>query len=657
MVASTSSKDEDDQMTIRQSVVRHGKKAEDAVMKEVSQMYTKGVWRHVAAGEYGRKPDDILIPSKMFVKIKKDANGNFVKVKSRLVASGNLEPGGLVKDEYAAPTASVSIAFMLLQVAAVRGWRFRAVDVTAAFLHTQRQENDRGIFMWLPKDVTDMVLKRREEISELDDIDLDSLLTRGPRGGRLMVKLTRNLYGLKEAPRDWYLTVKKGLCEECVMEMCEHDMCLFRMKDGSHCYVVLYVDDMLVIYDREETMQRFEAGLRRRFPDITVSDEGKVNFLQMNIVRQPEGDISVDQHGYVEKMLMKRMVAGTAVVPGVLFPRNSTGNPPGDVTGEVASEEEGEDRELTEEEQELAYLKHLHGETLADTMALMYLAQRSRPDILHSVVMASCDLTKRTAQAAIRLNRVVQYLRRTGGRKLIFRTSADLQLTCAADASFDQHEGAKGHSGYAIWLDRSMVSAALLCKSKMQKVPAGSSMEAELICVHDATQCVVNMKHVVEFVLRVDHVNTVLYQDNKSNVVVCNNEIAQYKGQSKHMNRKYFVSVHLLRESRIDIVWLTNARMYVDLFTKLVVGEWFDMCSSRVMGQPTRREWILPRVGGGGIATRNYKVGVIIGMSKPEKSKRPPSPRGSVGGKRVCDGGDGDAVTDNSKNMDDQDEV
>lgn len=60
-------------------------------------------------------------------------------------------------------------------------------------------------------------------------------------------KLRKSLYGLKQSPRRWYKKFDSYMIEIGYTQ-CEFECCVYvkALDDGSHIFLVLYVDDMLI---------------------------------------------------------------------------------------------------------------------------------------------------------------------------------------------------------------------------------------------------------------------------------------------------------------------------------------------------------------------------------------------------------------------------
>ena len=69
----------------------------------------------------------------------------------------------------------------------------------------------------------------------------------GTGKGRLVCKLKRSLYGLKQSPRQWYKRFDSYMLQ-IGYKRCEYDCCVYvrSLDDGSFIFLLLYVDDMLI---------------------------------------------------------------------------------------------------------------------------------------------------------------------------------------------------------------------------------------------------------------------------------------------------------------------------------------------------------------------------------------------------------------------------
>ena len=82
----------------------------------------------------------------------------------------------------------------------------------------------------------------------------------------LVCRLKKSLYGLKQSPRQWYKKFNSYMIQ-IGYTRCEYDYCVYvkSLKDGSHIFLLLYVDDMLIaaksIVEVNRLKSLFEQGV------------------------------------------------------------------------------------------------------------------------------------------------------------------------------------------------------------------------------------------------------------------------------------------------------------------------------------------------------------------------------------------------------------
>ncbi|KAJ6090447.1 hypothetical protein N7486_009262 [Penicillium sp. IBT 16267x] len=229
-----------------------------AAHTEFQNHVRNGMWRMVP-----KKAHMKLLPTKWVFKIKSDGT-----YKARLVVKGFRQRITEFGDIYASVAKSMTFK-VFVAVAALRGWHLHHVDIVAAFLHAQLKE---ALHMELP------------EPFDMDHPDMCGLLQ-------------KTLYGLKQSPREWFNLIRDVLLAEGFTQGTS-DHCLFIKHD---VFLLVYVDDILVLSPSEHAIRDFKGMLLRHF-DIT--DKGPATeFLGIQIVRVPDGRICLSQRAYVESCL------------------------------------------------------------------------------------------------------------------------------------------------------------------------------------------------------------------------------------------------------------------------------------------------------------------------------------------------------------------
>ena len=116
-------------------------------------------------------------------------------------------------------------------------------------------------------------------------------------------KLVKSLYRLKQALRQWNkcfdtFMVKNGFVKS------EFDLCVYlkKIKEGDYVYLLLYVDDMLLVAKRMSYIKKVKEMLSKEFD---IKDLGPAKrILGMNIERNRAGGVlKQSQSKYLKKIL------------------------------------------------------------------------------------------------------------------------------------------------------------------------------------------------------------------------------------------------------------------------------------------------------------------------------------------------------------------
>src|SRR6185503_5887146 len=156
---------------------------------------------------------------------------------------------GIDFDETFSPVARLDTIRIIFAISTQRGLKLRQLDIVGAFLQSDLQEE---IFMEQP-----------EGLEAADP--------------RLVCKLNRSLYGLKQAGHVWNHTINAFLTQECGMQRSTKDPCLYlRLEDECLIMIGLSTDDMLIAYTDDRMIDMFIKAIKARFP---VPDLGQPSRL------------------------------------------------------------------------------------------------------------------------------------------------------------------------------------------------------------------------------------------------------------------------------------------------------------------------------------------------------------------------------------------
>jgi hypothetical protein len=524
-------------ISVSEGLRKHGTTAEDSIKAELQQMLDKEVWRPVRFHEV---PKNITImPSFMFLKEKYDAHGQFVKVKSRLVAGGHVQAN--TWEQTSSPTVSLTSIMAVATIAATERRQVITADIGGAYLNAP-----------ISNDQTYMILdKKTSEI--LSDMDPSYKPYIG-RKGTIVVNLRKALYGCRESGLMWFRTLSEFLRGQ-GFKANPYDPCLVNKAKGkTHTTIALYVDDLFITGNDDDELDTLLKCLKERFKILTVTQGSQHSYLGMRFVFGLES-VEVDMQTYEEDVLKVHSVSGSASSPASrdLFEVN---------------ESDGLDVE--------------HKERFHTIVAkLAYLAKRTRPDLLTAISFLSTRVQSPTKQDEQKLSRVLKYLNTTTGRKIVLKQLHDHPVAYV-DAAYGVHVDCKSHTGIFITLGE----GPIFVKSTKQKINSKSSTEAELIALSDAIGDIIWTKELLEAQqnYKKDFIanSAVVFEDNKSTITLLERS-HRPTGATKHINIRFFFISDKIQNKEVQLKYKATDEMLADLLTKPIAGEQFRNLRNKMM--------------------------------------------------------------------------
>ena len=116
--------------------------------------------------------------------------------------------------------------------------------------------------------------------------------------------LLKSLYGLKQSPRQWYKRFNDFMMMES-FHRSKFDSCVYFKKTRNYniIYLLLYVDDMLVIFKDMVDINKLKEALKAEFEMKDLEDVKKI--LGIDILRdRKKGILSLNQTRYIQKVLI-----------------------------------------------------------------------------------------------------------------------------------------------------------------------------------------------------------------------------------------------------------------------------------------------------------------------------------------------------------------
>jgi hypothetical protein len=120
--------------TVKKAIAKFDKEAIKSIAAECLQLINKKVFHPIDVNKLSTKERRAIIRSSMFLKEKFLSNGDFEKLKARLVAGGDQQDKSIYED-ISSPTVATQSVFMVSGIAARERRSIRVVDISGAYLN------------------------------------------------------------------------------------------------------------------------------------------------------------------------------------------------------------------------------------------------------------------------------------------------------------------------------------------------------------------------------------------------------------------------------------------------------------------------------------------------------------------------------------------
>ena len=147
------------------------------------------------------------------------------------------------------------------------------------------------------------------------------------------------------------------------------------------------------------------------------------------------------------------------------------------------------------------------------------------------------------------------------------------------DASYVVHWDCKGLTVAMI----SMGKGSIVNVSRKHKLNTGSSTEAELVSISEVIGMMMWYKYFMEAQeYTID--NNILYQDNKSTILLAKNGRMSAGKNSKHIKNRFLLITDKVAQGDLKIQHKGTDKMWADVNTKPTKGERFRFMRGEVIG-------------------------------------------------------------------------
>ncbi|MEL6660658.1 MAG: reverse transcriptase domain-containing protein, partial [Bacteroidota bacterium] len=538
------------QMSAEAGIKKHGRIAEDALLKEFKQLFDRDVFTILDGKTLSAEDKAAALRAVNLIKEKRDG-----VLKGRTCADGRPQRKLYTKAETTSPTVSSEALAITTIVDAYEGRDIATCDITGAYLNAHIDDYVTMKFTGRAVDV----------LCQLDPSFKEKIVYE--KGRKILyARLNRALYGCVKSALLWYELFSKTLVG-LGFKLNPYDPCVANaVIDGKQITVIWYVDDLKISHVNPNVVSNIIEQIEARFGKMNVT-RGKVHvFLGMTITFNDDRTATIDMENYLVEAIAESNL---------------------DIQGKAATPAT---KNLFEIDPESPTLPEKPAETFHSIVAkLLYVAVRARMDILLAVGFLCTRVKAPTVQDQRKLRRLLQYL--NGTLDLHLRLGADdlHTLLTWVDAAYAVHDDFRSHTGGGM----SFGIGAFACKSSKQKLNTKSSTEAEVVGVSDYLPYTLWTQMFLEeqgFEL----LRNVVYQDNESAMRLEQNGRASAGQKSRHIHIRHFFVTDRVKAGDVQIVHCPTLSMLADFLTKPVQGSLFRKFRDVLLGHAHVRTLLDP---------------------------------------------------------------
>ena len=209
----------------------------------------------------------------------------------------------------------------------------------------------------------------------------------------------------------------------------------------------------------------------------------------------------------------------------------------------------------------------------------LFACKRARPDI-HPSIAVLCTRVKEPRESDwSKLLHLLRFINGTVEDKLILRADSLHILKWFVDVSFAVHPDFRSHTGMGLTLGK----GCPITKSQKQKLNTRSSTEGELVGADDASQMILWTKLFMEAQGYDIHKN-ILYQDNKSTILLLENGKRSSSKRTRAINIRYFFLTDQINKGNLSVEYCPTKEMWADYMTKPLQGSLEVQLRKKIMG-------------------------------------------------------------------------
>lgn len=494
-----------------------------AMDDEVETLKQRGVAKVIP------KPDAAKVVGCRWVyQLKKNNEGKIIRYRARLVAQGFNQVEGEDYNQSFSPVVNFSLIRLFLTIFVITfGWVHEHMDIKNAYLYGNLEKE---------------VLMKQIPGYEVGD----------PK--QFCLKLCKALYGLPQSGRQWYLALEQTFQESGFTKLLGTN-CIYIMPNKA--IVLVYVDDLIVLTKDNRIMDSIYDLLSIKYDIKRLGPITKLLGVEFQFLSN--STLKMTQSSYIKQVANRFGIyadepVSLPIPSSIILTR----------------------KDCPDNDKDKNCMKDIPYRELVG--CLLFVAQRTRPDILFTVIALSQYNNNPGYIHWTRLCQLTRYLLSTSEYGITYHGDQNLQLTIYCDSDWGaDRDTRKSTSGYILYLG----SCPISWRSLKQKSVSLSTMEAEYVAISEAVKELLWILPIIKELKVINLTTPVILCDNQSAIFYSHNSVENQR--SKHIDIKFHFVREKLSEGMFILKYVQSNRNVADIFTKLLPKSNFDNCIQKLM--------------------------------------------------------------------------
>ena len=275
------------QVGMKEGVRRHGDRALDALLFELTQLDEKETFRPLLASSMTKEERKMALNLLTIIKEKRCG-----KIKGRVVADGRKQKMYVSKEESSSPTIQLESLMMFLMIDAKENRDVATADIVGAYLLAEMQDK---VIVKLKGTSVDVLCKANNKYKDFVIFENNTKV--------IYLRLSRDLYGCVQSALLWYHTFVDKLLKD-GFQLNKYDPCVANKTiNGEQCTICWYVDDTKVSHKDPKVVDKVLASMEGCFNKMTIKRGKSHTFVGIDFTLNKNGTVSIFMKDYINECI------------------------------------------------------------------------------------------------------------------------------------------------------------------------------------------------------------------------------------------------------------------------------------------------------------------------------------------------------------------